>query len=359
MSDQQSRKIAEAIREIAERARKYREQYRERGLGEENTKASLIEPLLESLGWSIRDVDEVHREFRPTPKDNPVDYCLRLMRDTRLLIEAKGLGEDLDDRRWLRQTLSYATMAGAKWCVLTDGDEYRIYSAIAPVAADDRLFCRVKLSDGPDEEAANVLGLLSRSNTERDVLSSVWNIYVIDRNVKSTVRELVDTVDRKLILLIRKRNPNLLNLPPKEIAASIRRLDIRIDAPAAPYELRPTEPSKASISKVDRGKKQTRKGLGVTLTDLIAAGYLSAPLALFRKYKGRQLEAKLLPEGKVEFEGTVYDSGSTAAEVARSTVTGRRMNTNGWVFWQYRGNQGQPLVLDDTRKRFIEAKGKS
>src|SRR5262249_36833849 len=131
---------------LADKARRYREQYRERGLGEENAKASLIEPVLEALGWDIRDPDVVYREFRPNPKDNPVDYCLRLMRNTRLLIEAKGLGEDLSDRKWIAQILGYATVAGAEWCVLTDGDEYRLYNAVAAVDADAKLFCRIKLS---------------------------------------------------------------------------------------------------------------------------------------------------------------------------------------------------------------------
>lgn len=105
-------------------------------------------------------------------------------------------------------------------------------------------------------------------------------------------------------------------------------------------------------SKVNRGD------LGVSLAGLLAAGYLAAPLVLFRQYNGRRLEATLLPDGKVEFEDNVYDSCSKAAEAARTTVTGRRMNTNGWVFWQYAGDQGQPLCLDDARQRFRKAKGK-
>jgi predicted type IV restriction endonuclease len=357
MSGAQSRKLVEVAREIGERIRKYREQYRERGLGEENTKAALIDPILEALGWAIRDVDEVYREFRPNPKDNPVDYCLRLMRDTRLLIEAKGLGEDLKDRRWVHQTLGYATMAGARWCVLTDGDEYRIYNAIAPVDADGKLFCQVKLSEWRSEEAVNVLALISRSNVEKDLLSSIWKSHFVDRRVKDTVRKLVDSVDRKLVLLIRKRIPDL---SPKEIASSVRRLAISIDAPAAPYEMQPSlvkdHPGKGDGRKRPKGK---RTALGITLADLLAAGYLSAPLALFRQYKGKRLEAKLLPDGKVEFQGTIYDSGSTAAEVARGTVTGRRMHTNGWVFWQYQGDQGHTLCLDDARQRFRKDKRKA
>ena len=45
---------------------------RDRRLGEQNTKATLIEPTLEALGWDIRDWDEVHREYRGKGSDSPV-----------------------------------------------------------------------------------------------------------------------------------------------------------------------------------------------------------------------------------------------------------------------------------------------
>ena len=38
--------------------------YQDRNIGEQNTKASLIEPVLEALGWDVRDPDEVFREFK-------------------------------------------------------------------------------------------------------------------------------------------------------------------------------------------------------------------------------------------------------------------------------------------------------
>ena len=58
--------ISKAVRKLGERARKYRE----RGLNEEDTKASLIEPMLEALGWDIRDPEEVHREYKSRPKES-------------------------------------------------------------------------------------------------------------------------------------------------------------------------------------------------------------------------------------------------------------------------------------------------
>src|SRR5262245_20560868 len=51
MRELQNPRLIEAVRGLADKVRRYREQYRDRGLGEENTKASLIEPVLEALGW--------------------------------------------------------------------------------------------------------------------------------------------------------------------------------------------------------------------------------------------------------------------------------------------------------------------
>jgi hypothetical protein len=80
-------------------------------------------------------------------------------------------------------------------------------------------------------------------------------------------------------------------------------------------------------------------------------------LRLFRKYKGNVLEATLHSDGTVEFQALRYPTCSTAAEIARGTVTGRRMNTNGWSFWQYRDGQGKALELIEARRRYLEAKG--
>jgi hypothetical protein len=104
-------------------------------------------------------------------------------------------------------------------------------------------------------------------------------------------------------------------------------------------------------------QKRSRIDLGVTLPDLIAAGVLTTPLRLFRKYKGQTLEATLLPSGRVEFQGVQYDSCSSAAEAARLAVTGQRMSTNGWDFWQYRDGAGKRLSLDNARERFVRTKG--
>ena len=65
----------------------------------------------------------------------------------------------------------------------------------------------------------------------------------------------MDTADRKLVLLIRRRIPDL---SPKEIAASIRRLDIRIEAPESPYE--PSKGPKRTLASRSVNKPEKKKG---------------------------------------------------------------------------------------------------
>jgi hypothetical protein len=64
-----------------------------------------------------------------------------LLREPRLFIETKALDQDLTNRKWASQIMGYAATAGVKWCVLTDGDEYRLLNAMAEVDVDEKLFC--------------------------------------------------------------------------------------------------------------------------------------------------------------------------------------------------------------------------
>jgi hypothetical protein len=97
-------------------------------------------------------------------------------------------------------------------------------------------------------------------------------------------------------------------------------------------------------------------GRGVSLTDLITAGLLAPLVTLFRRYKGKRVEAVLLADGAVEFRDQRYRTCSAAAEAARMSVTGQRQNTNGWVFWQFQGVDGKTLTLADARQQLTSGK---
>lgn len=334
--------LAETIASVAAKTRKYGG----RRLGEQNTKASLIEPVLEALGWDIRDPDEVHREFRAKGKDSPVDYALKILRKPRLFVEAKGLGESLGERRWVAQMLGYAAVAGVEWCVLTDGDEYRFYNAVAPVDADDKMFHRVRLTEASPDECARALSLVSKTNLEQNLLESLWTVHYVDRRVKASLIDLIAGPDPSLVRMVRKRTDKLTQ---KEVAESLRRLDVRVDSPTVLPETRPKRESAPEQKPSPKRSKEGRSEPGASVMDLITQGVLVPPVRLHCTYRKHRLEATVLRTGEIEFNGQRYATPSAAASAARATITGRPMATNGWAFWQIDSADGRPRELGSLR----------
>ena len=82
--------LYDALKQCAERLDRYARHGRR--IGEQNTKASLIEPVIGALGWDVLDPDEVHREYRRRPTDNPVDYALLLLRTPGCSSRRRGSG---------------------------------------------------------------------------------------------------------------------------------------------------------------------------------------------------------------------------------------------------------------------------
>src|SRR5215213_6487362 len=227
MADSARQTVANVIPRLRTRIQKIRN--RKENIGEQNTKAALIDPLLSALGWDIEDIDEVSREYRRKPQDNPVDYALFMLRSPRLFVEAKGLEKDLSDRKWISQILGYATVVGVEWCILTNGDEYRLYNAHAPVDVEQKLFRVVCISESDQEEyTLETLELLSKEKMGDNLLNVLWKAHFIDRHVSRALGELLQNDDASLIRLIRKRTPELT---PSEIRESLKRADIRIDFP--------------------------------------------------------------------------------------------------------------------------------
>src|SRR5215211_3300976 len=345
-------------------------QNRNENIGEQNTKAALIDPLLAALGWEVEDIDEVSREYRRKPQDNPVDYALFMLRSPRLFVEAKGLEKDLNDRRWISQILGYATVVGVEWCVLTNGDEYRLYNAHAPVDVEQKLFRVVRISDTAREEyTLDTLELLSKEKMGDNLLNVLWKAHFIDRHVSRALGELLQNDDASLIRSIRKRTPELT---PSEIRESLKRADIRIDFPvvsvssqssAREVEDEATPPVEV-VEQVQGGQK-TLNIPGVKVIDLIRANLIEPPLKLEKVYKGVHLEAEVQQDGTIVFDGDTYKSLSLAAALARKSIIGapegrKYPQTNGWVFWKYRDSEtGRLGEIDVLRQRYLNGRSRS
>lgn len=356
MTEQNRQKLLDALIKVRKRINQIRD--RKEAIGEQNTKSTLIDPILAALEWNLEELDEVCREYRRKPQDNPVDYALFMLRSPCLFVEAKALEKDLTDRKWISQVLGYATVVGVEWCVLTNGDEYRIYNSHATVDMEEKLFRVIRVSDPTQEEhTLDTLDLLSKNKMGEKLINTLWKAHFVDHRVKAALTEILGNEDGALTRLVRKKTPGLSR---SEIRDSLKRADVRVDFPVITTSQWPTKPTP-----LRKEQKSTKKGhsptmLGVKLTDLIQAGLLKTPIELERRYKKTHLKANIQADGKVVFDGKSYDSLSTAAGMARKSLTGgtpgqKYPQTNGWTFWQYHDQQtGRLEEIDTIRQRFLE-----
>jgi hypothetical protein len=337
-------------------------------IGEQDTKAALIVPVLRALGWDVEDLEDVKLEYRRRPSDNPVDYALFLLRTPRLFIEAKSLGAHLDDGKWAAQILAYATVAGVEWVALTDGNEWRIYNSHAAVPVEQKLFRVVHIAE-PDDHAEDTLRLLAKAQMADHLIDDLWKSDFIDRQIREALQRLFGPEpDPSLVRLVRAKTPSL---SPAEVRKSLGRLRTTFDFPVVatpPAERveRAREP-RAPGPKLTEAVAQPQTAdsgtpwRGVTLAHVIAAGLVRVPFEIEHRYRGAELRARVEGPGRIVFEGQPCDSLSTAGGTARRSIKGAPAGraypqTNGWTFWEYRRPDGTLGVLDDLRRELFERK---
>ena len=105
------------------------------------------------------------------------------------------------------------------------------------------------------------------------------------------------------------------------------------------------------ISKVNHAKQDAPQKINVI--DLMSAGLVQPGQTLFPKmnrYKGRN--AQILADGRIEVEGSIYDSLSLAG------IHIRKKNTNGWTFWLVSETPKERMFdLRDKYKEMVGAEG--
>src|SRR5580704_3716364 len=172
---------------------------------------------------------------------------------------------------------------GVCWCVLTNGDEYRIYNSHAEVDADQKLFRTVRVSDSDPKLLTDTLLLLGRDMMRGSMLDELWKAHFVDRNVRLALESLLAAPDRGLERLIRKK---VRALKAADIRSSLKRAKIKIDfpSPSAAIDqekvapMRDAERGKKGVtSRHEAGKKAAataRAMADATLDSLIAFGLI-------------------------------------------------------------------------------------
>lgn len=342
--------LRDVVKQCAERLERF--QRNPHRIGEQNTKASLISPIIEALGWDLRDPDEVSHEYRRNSSDNPVDYALLLLRTPKLFIEAKGLGENLDVPRWANQTIAYATAAGVEWVALTDGMQWRIYNAHAPVPIEQKLFRAVRIDD--PEQAVELLGLLSKDNMRVNRIDELWKGFFVDRQVHAELTSMFGGTEppAELVALLDRRLPRLAA---DEIRTSLVRARATFDFPIPTGQpvlpsgtagnpaittpsTPPSDDRRATASRRSQQAVTSQERL-IKVTDMITAGRLRPGAALHGDYRGATHHGELLADGRVRCNGQIHSTLSAAGRAVKLQVLGHdapesKISTDGLGFWR-------------------------
>lgn len=339
---------------------KWLDKYQKQGraVGEQNTKAGLIEPIIEALGWNIHDLDEVHQEYKPTAHANPVDYALLLHRNPVLFVEAKGIGENLTDPKWISQLIGYAVVAGVQWVVLTNGVEWRIYNTHASVPIEDKLFKKLHIDEDNDEALA-VLPLLSKSEMDENRIEAMWKSFFVDRSVKEILVAFFSGTEpeKAIVSAVRKKAPNLSL---KDVRASLTRARASFEFPSVSGPLVGSGPSlntqiPAKPKTKATGKPRHPAASKVPLLELVQAGWLSAGAEIQTEYLKQKQVATLRSDGQILYAGNIYATPTAAGKAVKVALLGEGiprsvLSTDGWKFWRTNNPSGSLVTLRQLRE---------
>ncbi|HUU15689.1 MAG TPA: DUF2924 domain-containing protein [Sedimentisphaerales bacterium] len=103
-----------------------------------------------------------------------------------------------------------------------------------------------------------------------------------------------------------------------------------------------------SKKKVRKKKTGTRKPKTKSVTKKVERplkGIFPTGKMIYRKYKGKMYKAWVFNNGRIKYDGQIYDSPSTVGSVVRGGKA-----TNGWRFWKYKNKSGELVYLSELRK---------
>lgn len=217
----------DAIIKCIENLRMKLDKYRKDDLKEYPTRTIFVDPLLNALGWDVRDPDEVELEY-PTIDRKSVDYAPKINRKPVLFIEAKQLNDPLTDVKSITQVVGYATNEGVDWCILTNGVTYKVYRSREKAEAPDKLLFETSLDPKETEgmttqQVAEQFARFSRDAMAKGLLDEIGEQIFTTGKIRKALDKLFMTPPNTLIKLIRSTIGDD-SIKPMQVEKSLKRL---------------------------------------------------------------------------------------------------------------------------------------
>ena len=134
-------------------------------LNEATTRAHFLNPLLNALGYS--GIDDLEFEHYLPDGKTFLDYRLYVDGKARVAVEAKALEVGITDKE-ASQGVSYASILGDEWTVLTNARQWRLYHTFAQAPLAGKLVLNLDLtaweSDAEFDRLFDQLWLISKES---------------------------------------------------------------------------------------------------------------------------------------------------------------------------------------------------
>ena len=214
MSDQ----LLRAIERVQSEIKNYQSVFQQ---NEYQTVQSLVNPVLNALGWRVNEVARVRQQYRVGR--GKVDMAL--MRDDKpvVLVEAKALGTDFDDAV-IDQVSQYCYREGASTALLTNGAEWRVYRPLLmKLTFEQRMLFELRLDQQDAGKVAKKLSLLAHDGIERlekedlqILLDAYWSAHAREELLASFAVALREA-------LVKWSNKPQGEIPSRAVSAWLRR----------------------------------------------------------------------------------------------------------------------------------------
>ncbi len=189
------------------------------------TKSMLVDPVVRALGWGRSGPGTIHREFKLRRRAKPVDYAMFLSEDPCILLEVCPLGTELRGLGLTSRIMRRAVEGGFPWVVLSNGDEYRIYSAVAYGPGETEPFRSVRVTGGGSREVWDTLVLLSVGQAGSGAIERAWELSRRDRLVRAAIEGMFVSSDSVAAIV----EEHLQGLSHDEICDSLSRARVSVE----------------------------------------------------------------------------------------------------------------------------------
>ena len=172
--------------------------FKRRSINEAQTKEWLIKPLLETMGWRFSDPDDVVPEDDDSTGKKP-DFSFRADGKTKFLLEAKRLGDSLEDPKMISEKLNYCSNSGVPFLLITNGEIYKVYYTRFGGGGKDRLLKEFNIFEQYDDA---IVDMLSKEAFRTERLLAYAKRMFVDTTVKRALDGLLQRPPRQMVALL-------------------------------------------------------------------------------------------------------------------------------------------------------------